>query len=82
MEHVRIGQDDMAPGSYGFPGILGSITIIGKNPDFFGEELYDIVEFCFLVLGEGFGRKKVDRPGRRILEDFMEDWEIVAECFT
>ncbi len=79
VEHVRVGQDDVALGPDGPPGVLRRVPVVGEDADLGGEELGDLVELGPLVLGQGLGREEVDGPARGVADDGVEDGEVVAK---
>src|SRR5713226_1007478 len=68
VQHVRIGQDDVAFFANGFTGVGGGVAVIGENAEAIVEVLVEVMEFGELVLREGFGGEEVHRSGIRIFE--------------
>ncbi len=79
VEHVRVGQDDVAAGPDGLAGVLGRVAVVGEDPDLLGQAPVDVVELGLLVLGQGLGREEVEGPRRGVLQDGVEDRKVVAE---
>jgi hypothetical protein len=71
MEHIWIGDDNVALTANCFSGILGSVSIIGKNFDFFFQKIDDFIQFGPLILRKSLGREKINSPGRRIAENVV-----------
>src|SRR6266436_5854415 len=68
VQHVRVGQDDVAFFANGFAGVSGSVAVISKNSEAAVETLVEVVKFSELVLREGFGGKEVQSSRIRIFE--------------
>jgi hypothetical protein len=79
VEHVGVGQDDVAAGPDGLAGVLGRVAVVGEDPDLLGQAGVDVVELGLLVLRQGLGREEVHGPRRGVLEDGVEDRQIVAK---
>jgi hypothetical protein len=79
MEHVGVGQDDVAAGPDGLARVLGRVAVVGEDADLLGQPRVDVVELGLLVLGQGLGGEEVKGPRRRVLHDGVEDGQIVAE---
>lgn len=63
MEHVRIGDNDMAGVADGAAGALGRIAVEGVNLDITPHLRGDVPRFQHLVLRQRLGGKEVQRPG-------------------
>ena len=63
VEHVGIGQDDVAAGADGLAGVLGRVAVVGEDADLAREELDRLVELGPLVVGQGLGREEVEGAG-------------------
>ena len=81
MEHVGVGEDDVAPRPDGLAGVLGGVAVIGEDADLLGKAGVGVVELGPLVVREGLRREKVQGPAGRLLEDGVEHREVVAERF-
>jgi len=63
VQHVRIGQNDVAFLRDGLAGIGGRVAVVGEHAEAIFEVLVEVMEFRELVLGEGLGGKRVQRAG-------------------
>jgi hypothetical protein len=79
VEHVGVGQDDVAAGPDGPAGVLGRVAVVGEDPDLLGQAPVDIVELGLLVLRQGLGREEIHGPRRGVLHDGVEDRQVVAK---
>ena len=61
MQHVRVGQDDVAFFANGFARVGGRVAVVGENAKAVLQALVEIVEFCELVLREGLRWKEIER---------------------
>ena len=71
MEHIRVAEDE--------PGLLSNegagrgrrIAIVGGDGDrIFGSQ--KLAQGSLLIVGQGFGRKKIKRPGLGIIQEMMQ----------
>ena len=63
VQHVGIGQDDVAFFTDGFAGVGRSVTVVSENAETVFEALIQIVEFRELILCERFGGEEVQSAG-------------------
>ncbi len=82
VQHVGIGENDLAFFADSFAGIGGRVAIVGENAEAIVETLIQIVEFGKLVLCKGFGGEQVERAGVGIFQDGVQDRQVVAERFS
>ena len=61
VQHVRVGQDDVAFFANGFARVGGRVAVVGENAKAVLQALVEIVEFCELVLREGLRWKEIER---------------------
>ncbi len=59
MEHIGIGDHNIALRTDGLPRVLGSISIIGKGFDRFLNLPDQVLKFEHLILGKGLGGKEI-----------------------
>jgi hypothetical protein len=79
VEHVRIGDDDVAGLADGAACGGRSIAVVGERLDVGPDLLDQAVQLGLLVLGERLGREEVEGAGVRVFEDGVEDRQVVAE---
>src|SRR5216684_9045896 len=60
VQHVRIGQDNVAFFANGSAGVTGRIAVVSVNPEAIFQALIQVVEFGELVLREGFSGKEIE----------------------
>ncbi len=82
MEHVRVGEDDVAGRADGAACVGRGVAVVGESADVLAEVGDEIMEFVELVLGEGLRREEIERASRRVAEDSREDGRIEAERLT
>ena len=63
MEHVRIGNHDMAAEPDRGSGISRRVPVIGKGGDRGVQRLDQGIQLMELVLGQGLGRKEIEGTG-------------------
>ncbi len=59
VQHVRIGENDVAFFANGFASVAGSVAIIGEHAKTILEPLIQVVKFGELVLCQGFGGEQI-----------------------
>ena len=64
------------PGSFD-PITNGHINLIERALHIFDK----LIELGVLVLREGFGREEINRPGFRVMQDFVKYRQIVGQRF-
>ena len=79
VQHVRVRQHDVAavPDQRAPPG--GRVTVVDVDLDVDREATRQRAQLGQLVLGEGLGRKQVQGPARRLLEQALKDRQVVAQ---
>ena len=79
VEHVGVGHHDMpALADRGAPP-RRRVAVVGVGPQLDRKAVFERAELGQLVLGQGLGRKEVERPPLRILEQALKDGKVVAE---
>ncbi len=58
VEHVGVGQDDVAAGPDGLAGVLGRVAVVGEDADLLGQAGVDVVELGPLVLDRALVGKR------------------------
>jgi hypothetical protein len=81
VEHVRVGDHDVAPGTHGLAGIPRGVPIEGKGLDAERSRPIDLQELGHLVLCQRLGRIQVQglAPFRQYL---VENRKVVAESLA
>src|SRR4029077_10701179 len=82
VQHVRIGQDDVAFLANGSARIGGSVAVVGENAEAVFETLVEVVKLGELVLRKRFGPEKVQRAGVGIFERGVQNRQVVTKCFS
>ena len=60
------------------PAARGCITVVGLHPLGQAQELGSVVQALQLVVGQGLGRKEVQRGGLGVLEQCLQDRQVIA----
>jgi hypothetical protein len=79
VEHVGICDDDVARGADRGARLRWRVAVVGEGLELdlhLGREPLELRE---LVLRERLRREEVERAGRRVLRDRVEDRQVVAE---
>ena len=79
VEHVRVGDHDLAGGPDGRADRGGRVPVVGRGEDRQAGCCSQAAELGHLVLPERLGREQEERPRRRIVDDRLEDRDGVAE---
>ena len=83
VQHVGVGQDHLRPRADGSPRVLRRVAVVSEDAEVearrFVEHLRQAIELGQLVLRERLGRKQVESPRRRLVQDRVEDGDVVAE---
>ena len=82
VQHVRIGQYDVAFFADGFARVAGRVAVVGKDAESVVEPLIQIVNFRQLILGQGLGGKKINRASVGIFQNRVYDRQVVAQRFS
>ena len=82
VEHVGIGEDEVAFFTDGFAGVAGRVAIVGEDAEAIVEAGIEVVEFGELILRQGFGGEEVEGAGVGVFEDGVDDREVVAKGFA
>src|SRR5260370_33186233 len=69
MQHVRVGQDDVAFFANRPAGVGGSIAVVSENAEADVQTMVEVVKFGELILREGFGGEEVEGSRVGIFED-------------
>ncbi len=79
VKHVGVRDHDVGTGPDRLAGVLGGVAVVREGADVGPEGLDGAVQGSELILGEGLGRKEVESPCVRVLQDPVEDGQVVAE---
>ena len=79
VEHVRVGDDDLAGGSHGRTDRRRRVAVVGRGRDVQAARGRQLAEFGHLVLAERLGREEKERASGRVLGDGLEDRHGVAQ---
>jgi hypothetical protein len=60
MQHIRIGDNDISMRSYHLARVPWCIAIKGESPNSEVTHLVEFQQFRDLILGQGFGGKKIE----------------------
>jgi hypothetical protein len=82
VQHVRIGQDDVAFFADGPSRVGRCVAVIRENAKAIVEALVEVVEFSELVLRESFGREEVERAAVGVFERRVQYRQVVTESFA
>ena len=82
MQHVGIGEHDVAALANRFARIRGCVAVIGKHAEAVIEPRREIVQFGELILGQRLGGEKIERARVRIFQNGVQNWQVVAERFS
>jgi len=91
VEHIRVGDNYPPVISRGHPKAFRRVAVIGRDLD--GNSalafapraripLNKLVQLRLLILGEGFGREKVERPGFFVAKQGIQHREVIAKGFS
>src|SRR2546430_12747032 len=61
VQHVRIGEDDVAFFANGTARVRGSITVVSENAEAIFQALVEVVKFGKLILSKGLCREEIQR---------------------
>ena len=83
VQHVRVGDDEAGPPPYRRPlrprrVAVESVEFVGLE-DGRGKKMLDLGE---LVLGQSFGREKVNSTGTGVFQRGLHDREVITHAFT
>ena len=81
MEHIRVAEDEPGLFPNKGPGRGGRIAIVGGDGDgiFRSQKL---AQGSLLVMGQGFGGKKIERPGLWIIQQMIQHRQVITEGFA
>src|SRR5947209_109568 len=79
VQHVRVGDDDMAGAPYRPPRRLWCVTVVRVGLDVCTEHLDEPVELCDLILRQGLGWEEVQSARRLVPQDGVERRHVIAE---
>ena len=83
MQHVGIGERNVCARADGLARVGRRVTVVGVHADVVGtlgaDQGRELVQLGHLILRERLGRKEIQRPRRRILQDGVEHGQVVAE---
>ena len=79
VEHVRVGDDDLAGGPDRRADRCRRVAVVGRGRDVQPGRRRQLAELGDLVLAERLGREQEEGPGRRVLGDRLEDGHGVAQ---
>jgi hypothetical protein len=79
VQHVRIGENDVAALPNRGARIGGRVAIVGEDAEAAVEPLAQIVQLGQLVLRERLGREEVERACVGIFEHRVQDRQVVAK---
>ena len=79
VQHVRVGDHDVAAGADGPPRRLGRVAVEGEGLDVGAQVGDQAVHLQHLVLAQGLGRKQVQGPGLGLAQDGVQHRQVVAE---
>ena len=86
VHHVGIAEHHVRLAANGAARVRRRIAVVGKDPDLDAriarDDLREAVQFGELILREGLGRKQIERPRRRVLQDRVQHRRVVAERFA
>ncbi len=79
VQHVRVREHDVAGLAHRAAGVSRGVAVVGKGANVGLQVGNQPVQFVELVLGEGLRREEIERAGRGVLEDRIDDRDVVAE---
>ena len=79
VQHVGVGDHDVAAAADGPAGGLGRVAIEGVDLDVHAEFAHHLVGLVHLVLAQRLGGEQVERPGLGVLQQRIEDRQVVAQ---
>ncbi len=82
MQHVRIGDDDVALPADGPTRVVGRVSVVGKGFDIGLQICNQAVGFVHLVLCQRLGGKHIQSPRFRLVENTLQHRQIVAKRLT
>src|SRR5207245_2882114 len=82
VQHVRIGENDVALFADRFARVGRRVAVIRENAEAVLQALVQVVKFGELVLRESFRRKKIECAGIGIFENRVQNGQVVAERFS
>ena len=82
VQHVRVGQDDMALLADGLARVRGRVAVVGEHAEAVPQALREVVQFCELVLCQRLGGKQVEGARVGVFEHGVEHWQVVANRFA
>ena len=82
VEHVRVGDHDLARAANDRSNGRRRIAVVDAGSDLQLRRRGEPPEGCQLVLAERLGREQVERAGRWILCDGVQDRQVIAQRFA
>ena len=82
MQHVGVGDDDVAGGPDRAAGGGRRIAVVGKGLDVGVKRMDELLELVHLIGGQRLRGKQVQRAGVRLREDPVEHRQVVAQRFA
>ena len=78
MQHVRVGDDQVAPRADGLASVLRRIAVVSERANFLAELFGPAIEFDELILREGFGGEEIKGARLGVLNEFAQDRQVVT----
>ena len=82
VQHVRVGNHDMAGLPHGLAGSGGRVPVIGIGFDIHAHALDHVIQFADLIRGQGLGREKIERAGVLVLQNGGQHRQVIAHGFA
>ena len=82
VQHIRIGQNDVALFADDLARVGGSVAVVGKHTEAVLKPLVQVMEFSQLVLREGFRGEEIQRARVRIFQNGVHHRQVVAKRFS
>ena len=81
MEHIGIRDHHMPRLPHGTAGGGRRVAVVGKGFNVHAQEFNQFIQFRDLIGGQGFGGKKIQRPGVGVLQYLRQYGQVIAEGF-
>ena len=82
VQHVRIGQDDVALLADGFARVARRVPVISEHAEPVLQPLVEVVQLRQLILRQRFSWKKVEGARIRIGQNGIQNGQVVAQGFA
>ena len=79
VQHIRVGDHDMARLTDGFPGGVLGIAVVGVGLDIHIKSLNHIIQAADLIGGKRLGREQIQRSCVLVFQDGAQNGQIITQ---